>query len=50
MPLMHQGGRPLSGQALTLADAQAAFREAFLSWLDELESGLWERNCDHKKR
>jgi hypothetical protein len=31
MPLMEHGGRPPSGQALTRADAQAAFREAFLA-------------------
>lgn len=49
MPLMHHGGRPPSGQALTLADAQAAFRQAFFSWLDDLESGVWERNRDYKK-
>jgi hypothetical protein len=50
MPLMHHGGRPPSGQALTLADAQAASREAFLNWLDDLEPGDWERNRDYKKR
>jgi hypothetical protein len=49
MPLMDNGGRPPSGQALTLADAQAAFRQAFFSWLDDLESGVWERNRDYKK-
>jgi hypothetical protein len=33
MPLMHHGGRPPSGQALTLADAQAAFgRRSSTGW------------------
>jgi hypothetical protein len=50
MPLLDQGGRPPSSQALTRPHAQAAFREAFFNWLDELEPGLWKRNCDHKKR
>jgi hypothetical protein len=30
MPLMTHGGRPPSGQALTLDDAKTAFRQAFL--------------------
>ena len=50
MPLMDHGGRPLSGQQLTLADAQAAFREAFFNWLDDLEPEVWESNRDYKKR
>jgi hypothetical protein len=50
MPLLDHGGRPPSGQTLTLADAQAAFREAFLNWLDGLKPGEWERNRDYKKR
>ena len=49
MPLLDQGGRPPSGQALTRADAQAAFREAFLNWLDGLKPGEWERNRDYNK-
>ena len=50
MPLMDHGGRPLSGQQLTLADAQAAFREAFFNRLDDLEPEVWESNRDYKKR
>ena len=49
MPLMDHGGRPPSGQALTLAAAQAAFRHAFFVWLDDLQPGDWERNRDYKK-
>ena len=48
MPLMDHGGRPPSGQALTLDDAKAAFRQAFLTWLDDLPAGVWERNRDYK--
>ena len=48
MPLMDHGGRPPSGQALTLDDANA-FRQAFFSWLDDLAPGVWERNRDYKK-
>ena len=50
MPLMDHGGWPPSGEALTLDDAKAAFRRAFLIWLDSLERGVWERNRDYKKR
>ena len=50
MPLMDHGGRPPSGQTLTLDDAKAAFRQAFPSWLDDLPPVVWERNRDYKKR
>ena len=49
MPLMTHGGRPPSGQALTLDDAKAAFRHAFFIWLDDLAPGVWERNRDYKR-
>ena len=49
MPLMDHGGRPPSGQALTLDDAKAAFRHALFIWLDGLKPGVWERNRDYKK-
>jgi hypothetical protein len=38
------------GQALTLADAQAALRHEFFVWLDSLQPGVWGRNRDYKKR
>jgi len=49
MPLLDHGRRALRGQALTLAAAMAAFREAFMSRLDGLEPGEWERNRDYKR-
>jgi hypothetical protein len=50
MPLMDRDGQPHCGQALTLADAQAALRHEFFVWLDSLQPGVWGRNRDYKKR
>jgi hypothetical protein len=47
MPLLDQGAPAAQRSG---ADAQAAFREAFLNWLDGLKPGEWERNRDYKKR
>jgi hypothetical protein len=42
------GGNP-DGDVLTFGEAQAAFREHFLRWVNELEPGMWQRNRDYKK-
>lgn len=41
-------GNP-DGAVLTFGEAQTAFRDAFLHWVNELEPGSWQRNRDHSK-
>lgn len=39
-------GNP-AGDVLTFGEAQSAFREHFLKWVNELGPGMWQRNRDH---
>lgn len=41
-------GNP-SGDVLTFGEAQTAFRENFIRWVNELPPGQWQRNRDYKK-
>ena len=47
MPAMDHGGKVPRGEAQSLQQATAAFREAFTAWRAGISDDLWKKNRDH---
>jgi hypothetical protein len=43
VPLMDHGGHPPGGDVWSFEAGLVAFKEAFMTWHDELRPGQWER-------
>lgn len=47
MPLI--AGHKPNGESLSLEAALTAFRESFMTWVNSLHPGDWQRNRDYKR-